>query len=101
MVALTDLGGSAFASYRHDAFGRDLGALAPGGGSVSAELATEIAFRQPLGCRWKGIHHVGIVEWVSTKNRVRTIEGNTSNGAVARRRRHAADIAGHGYPKYR
>jgi RHS repeat-associated protein len=48
VLALTDVVGSPFASYRYDAYGRDLGALAPGGGTVSASLALSIASRQPL-----------------------------------------------------
>jgi RHS repeat-associated protein len=36
------------ASYRYDAWGRDLGTLAPGGGAVTAALASAIAARQPL-----------------------------------------------------
>jgi RHS repeat-associated protein len=48
VVALTDANGTPFVSYRYDAFGRDLGTLAPGGGSVNATTAAAIASRQPL-----------------------------------------------------
>lgn len=53
------------------------------------------------GGRWKGIHHVGIVEWVSKHNKIRTIEGNTNGGMVARRVRHSWEVAGYGYPAYK
>jgi RHS repeat-associated protein len=48
VLALTDITGSPFASYRYGAYGRDLGTLAPGGGVVSATLASAIASRQAL-----------------------------------------------------
>jgi RHS repeat-associated protein len=48
VVALTDRSGVPFASYRYDAWGRDLGVAASGGGSVGASTAAEIAERQPI-----------------------------------------------------
>lgn len=58
------------------------------------------------GGRWKGIHHVGIVESIIDNEYVITIEGNTSNssnangGMVMRRKRHISNFAGFGYPNY-
>jgi hypothetical protein len=61
------------------------------------------------GGRWKGIHHVGVVEGVLADGRITTIEGNTSpsttgsqynGGCVARRVRSQKYVAGYGRPKY-
>ena len=58
------------------------------------------AFYGPTyGGRWKGIHHVGIVESIRPDGRVVCIEGNASN-RVARVVRSRSGIAGYGYPKY-
>ena len=51
------------------------------------------------GGRWKGIHHVGIVESIRADGRVVCIEGNVSN-KVTRVVRSRSGIAGYGYPKY-
>ena len=65
------------------------------------------AFNGPkFGGRWKGIHHVGIVESVRPDGMLVTIEGNTSRrsadngGAVMRMVRNPANVAGAGRPKY-
>jgi len=49
--------------------------------------------------RWKGIHHVGIVESIRPDGRVVCIEGNVSD-KVMRVVRAPSGIAGYGYPKY-
>jgi len=49
--------------------------------------------------RWKGIHHVGIVESIRADGRVVCIEGNVSD-KVTRVVRAPSGIAGYGYPAY-